>query len=176
MRSGAVLPPSELLRKPGGFEPFRLVEVGASGCDLAVTDLDHVPCGPLYPHAAHPTHRDEMHLDQNSIVNRVGRAGGCGDRLPGLLLNLQEVGDALMAAIDGPLHDSAPEQGRSPLDVGPHQFEHGLHVSSVEGLVDAADDLDVLLRHLPGSMSSGLLPGIRASSALMPRAARTRTR
>jgi hypothetical protein len=40
MRSGAVLPPSELLRKAAGFKPFRLVEVGASGCDLAVTDLE----------------------------------------------------------------------------------------------------------------------------------------
>ena len=110
MRSGAVLPPSELLRKPGGFEPFRLVEVGASGCDLAVTDLDHVPRGPLYPHAVHPTHRDEMHLDQNSIVNRVGRAGVAETVSQVSSLNLQEVGDALMAAIDGPLHIPPPNK------------------------------------------------------------------
>jgi hypothetical protein len=47
-----------------------------------------------------------------------------------------------MAAIDGPLDDSAPEQSRSPLDVRRHQLDQGPQVASVEGLKDAADDLD----------------------------------
>ena len=141
-----------LFREPGGFEGLPAVQESAYAYNLACADrldggavgLDHGP--------ALSALCDLVVKDDHVVRPRVDvPLGAHVYSLPDLEVVGERSDNRITPPSDLALIDAT--DGRVPLDLRIESVESGLDVASQEGFLRAPNDLHVLLRHRPRSIS-----------------------